>query len=112
MAKTEITGYRYDFRNTAGKTAAVLLLQNKDDLISMVAFVDDDEELPPPREGINGVVYMTLHHKWLSGVIDMLRNEEPVYFLWNRETESASVTTEEEPVGEEEHKGLFKYLFG
>jgi len=112
MAKTEITGYQYDFRNTAGENVAILLLLNDDDLISMVAFIDSEEELPPPREGLNGVVFITFRYKWLSDIIDMLRNEEPVYFSWNRETENAWITTEEEPVGEEEYKGLFKYLFG
>jgi hypothetical protein len=42
----------------------------------------------------------------------MLRYEKPVYFTWDDSTHMARITTEDEPVGEEEHKSLFKFLFG
>ena len=113
MARTEITGYQYDFRNTADENVAIVLLLNNDDLLCMAAFVDNDEqELPPPREHINGMIYVSYRYKWLRDIIDMLRNEEPVYFSWSRNSQQAIISTEKEPVGEEEHKGLLKFLFG
>lgn len=113
MAKTEITGYKYDFRNTADENVAIVLLLNKDQLVSMLAFIDNDkQELPPPREGLNGVVYVSYRYKWLNDIIDMLRNEEPVFFIWHRADQNAVITTEEEPIGEEERKSFFKQLFG
>jgi hypothetical protein len=113
MAKTEITKYKYDFRNTPGEKVAILLLLNGNDLLSMVAFIDNDEqELPPPRESLNGIVHISYRYKWLKDIIDMLRKEEPVYFVWNANEQVALITTEEEPTGEEERKSLLKYIFG
>jgi hypothetical protein len=110
MARTKITSYQYDFRNTADENVAILLLLNGDDLLCMAAFVDK-EDLPAPSMGMNGVVYISYHYNWLNDVIDMLRNEEPVYFIWHDEG-YAAITTEEEIVGEEERKGLLQFLFG
>jgi hypothetical protein len=42
----------------------------------------------------------------------MLRNEEPIYFSYSRESQVAIISTEEEAIGEEERKGLLKYIFG
>jgi len=113
MARTKITGYQYDFRNTAAENVAIIMLTNKDKLVSMLAFIDHDkQELPPPREGLNGVVYVSYRYKWLSDIIDMLRNEKPVYFSWSRAEQNAIITTGEEPIGEEEYKGFLKRLFG
>ena len=113
MAKTEITGYQYDFRNMSSENIAFVYLMHKDKLISMAAFIDNDEqELPPPREHLNGVVHVSYRYKWLSDIIGMLRNEEPVYFIWHRTDQNAVITTEKEPIGEEEHKSFLKQLFG
>lgn len=113
MARTEITRYKYDFRNTAEENVAIVLLLNNDDLICMAAFIDNDaQELPPPREALNGVIYVTYRYKWLKDLVDMLRNEEPVYFSYSRESQVAIISTEQEAIGEEERKGLLKYLFG
>ncbi len=42
----------------------------------------------------------------------MLRNEAPVYFAWSSEAQVARITTEEEPIGEEEYKSFWQLLFG
>jgi hypothetical protein len=113
MAKKEITAYRYDFRNLPDENVAILLLFNNNDLLCMAAFIDEDkQELPPPHEGANGVVFVSYRYKWLSNIVDMLRNEKPVFFDWNRQEQLAFITTSEEPVGEEEYKSFWKHLFG
>jgi hypothetical protein len=33
----------------------------------------------------------------------MLRNEKPVYYMWEEVTKRGHITTAKEPVGEEEH---------
>lgn len=113
MARTQITRYKFDFRNTPDDKAAIVLLLNDNDLICMAAFIDNGEEaLPAPREGLNGVVYVSYQYTWLRDILDMLRNEQPVYFIWNKNDQYAAITTEEEPIGEEERKSLLQYLFG
>jgi len=112
MAKTEITTYQYNFRNVPGENLAIVLLLNEDKLLCMAAFIDNEnQELPAPREGLNGVVYVSYRYKWLKDFIDMLRNEEPVYFNWHRDDSVAFITTEKETVGEEEYKSFFRQLF-
>lgn len=113
MARTKITSYLYDFRNMPDDKVAILMLLNNNDLLCMAAFIDDDETpLPAPVEGLNGVAYVSYRYKWLRDILDMLRNEEPVYFIWNSNDQYAVITTEKEPIGEEERKGLLSYLFG
>ena len=113
MAKTEITSYKYDFRNLASANIAFMVLMNRDKMVSMLAFIDNDEqELPPPSEHINGVIHLAYRFNWLSDILDMLRNEKPVYFSWSRAEQNAIIATEEEPIGEEEYKSFLKRLFG
>ena len=44
-------------------------------------------------------------------VTDMLRNEKPVYFSWSPESQSIRLSTNKEPVGEQELRRLFSFLY-
>jgi hypothetical protein len=112
VRKHKINRYKYEFRASDPEHVGVLYLMENKDPVCIVLFTEDDEELPPPREGLNGTIYLAYRFGWLADVIDMLRFEKPVYFTWDDSTQMARITTEEEPVGEEEHKSLFKFLFG
>lgn len=113
VKKIEVTDYKYELRNMADENIAIVYLINKNDLICMSVFHDsDDEDLPPPREGLNGVVYVACKFNWLKNIIDMLRNEKPVFFLWHRENQIATLSTENENVGDEERNSLLKFIFG
>jgi hypothetical protein len=98
----EVTTYRYEFRRSATGSFAVVWLSSGDRLVCSAAFVDGGRPLPPPNESANGVITMSLRASSLHDVIDMLRNEKPVYFLWSPEAKLASITTFAEPVGEGE----------
>ena len=112
VRKHKINKYKYEFRASDPENVGVLYLIENKDTVCMAIFTEDDEELPPPREGLNGIIYIAYPYNWLNNVIDMLRYEKPVYFTWDDSTLMARITTEEEPVGEEEHRSLFKFLFG
>lgn len=113
IKKIEVTDYKYELRNMTDENIAIVYLINKKDLICMSVFHDSDhEDLPPPREGLNGVVYVACKFNWLNNIIDMLRNEKPVFFLWDSANQIATVSTENENVGDEERTSLLKFIFG
>ena len=107
----EVTNYQYEFRTMNGENAAFLYLfddQNK--LLCMAAFVERTGQLPDPRQGLNGTVFLSFHRSDLFSVTDMLRNEKPVMFNWSADNQSAQITTGKEPVGEEEGKHIASIL--
>ena len=112
VVKHQVTAYKYEFRSTESENVAIVYLQSDAELVCTVAFVDSDEPLPPPQENVAGWVAVAYRYDWLRDTIDMLRNENPVFFTWSREARIARITTEEEPVGEEERRGLLSWLFG
>jgi hypothetical protein len=54
---------------------------------------------------------MQMHERHFARVLDMLRNEKPVYFSWWREAQSMHLSTAKEPVGEQEMRKLFSFLY-
>ena len=70
--------------------------------------MSDDQELAKPEEAADGHVAIQMHEKSLARIIDMLRNEKPIY--GNIDTDlpgDAFISTLHEPVGEEEKSGGF-----
>lgn len=101
----EIRTYSYEFRSTPDQhTMLLYLFGRRDELVCVAAFVDRDGPLPGPQESDAGVVTVTYRHADLLPIIDMLRNEKPVTFTWLPEDRVATLTTDEEPVGEEERR--------
>jgi hypothetical protein len=111
VRKFKINKYKYEFRASEAENVGVLYLMEKKEPVCMAVFTNASE-LPPPREGLNGVIYTAHPFEWFDKVIDLLRNEKPVYFTWDASAKMARITTDEEPVGEEEHQSLMKFLFG
>lgn len=68
------------------------------------------DDLGPPREAPEGHVVISVHRDDFSMLIDMLRNEKPLYFSWSPETQRARLTSNKEPVGEQERRKLFAFL--
>lgn len=113
MKRTKVTDYKYELRNMADENIAIVYLMNNNDLLCMTVFHHGNHEtLPPPREGLNGVVYVACKCIWLDTIIDMLRHEKPLYFVWQKEEQIASMSTENEVVGEDERKSLLNFIFG
>ncbi len=112
----KIRRYQYEFHTQftdSGANDHVLLYLYDDDdtLAAVIAFVDDDRELTRPAEHVGGHVALEMHARHLSPMIDMLRNEKPVIVSWSPESGVARVSTQQEPVGEQELKRMFSFLY-
>jgi len=104
MALKEITTYRYYFfssRNQPSHARAVIQFWGDDGYLGAAIFYDDDFTLPPATLGSSGVIGQNYHMSEFSPILDMLRNEKPVYIEFNGELNSR-LTTSGEPVGEGE----------
>jgi hypothetical protein len=98
----EIATYKYELRRMRTSTVGVAWLSSAERMVCAIAFVDGAGPLPPLHVGPTGVVSFTLRAASLPVMIDMLRNEKPVFFTWWKERSFASVSTAAEPVGEGE----------
>ena len=116
MSNSRVMRYQYEFRtldaNDKAANAAILYLYDEsDDLLCMASFDDTDGPCQPPEESVGGHVIASYKLPYLSGIIDMLRSEKPLYFSWSPEARIARLTTDEEPVGEEELRRFFSFLY-
>ena len=112
----KIRRYQYEFHsqfteNGARDHALMYLFDDGDALAAVVAFVDDGRELQPPSEHVGGHVAVEMHARHLQPMIDMLRNEKPVLFTWARESGVVRISTQQEPVGEQELRRMFSFLY-
>lgn len=62
-------------------------------------FYSDGSVLPENRNA-GGRVGLTYHWSHFGSVIDVLRNEKPIYFGFIDSTKVGYISTQEEPVGE------------
>jgi hypothetical protein len=98
----EVASYKVELRRMRSSTVGVVWLSSAERLVAAIAFVDGAGPLPPLHHGPSGVVSLALRAHSLPVMIDMLRNEKPVFFTWWKEKGFATVTTAAEPVGEGE----------
>ncbi len=111
-----IAGYQYEFRQepSHGEPLAVSVLYlygDRKQLLAMLVFHDSDGPPDLPQKTAAGHVTAQFPRRDLGDFIDMLRNEKPVYFSWAPETQSVRVSTDEEPVGEQELRKLLSWLY-
>lgn len=111
-----IDKYQYEIHQDVvhGQTRELTFLSLYDQqraLRCAIAFVPDDQELARPEETVGGHVAAQLHDKHFDRILDMLRNEKPVYFSWWREAQTMHLSTAKEPVGEQELRRLFSFLY-
>ncbi len=87
------------------------LFDKQRNLLCAFVFMPNGNTLAKPVETPDGHVAIQMHESDFSRIIDMLRNEKPVYFSWWREAESFRLCTSKEPVGEQELRKLFSILY-
>lgn len=112
----QIDRYQYEIRMDADKHSGrqkdlLYLYGTGDKLVCVVAFVDDKQEVSAPRQMEEGYVAAQLRLSSLNSVIDMLRNEKPIYVSWSSGDERLRIATGPEPVGEQELRKLFSFLY-
>lgn len=109
----QIIRYQYEFRSLPNENVEIVFLFGSEDkFLAMVVFVEGPESLPGPKETPSGLVVLTYRRVALPAFIDLLRNEKPVYLTWASQSRVARITTEREPVGEEEFRSFWAQLFG
>ncbi len=103
MRVVEITKYTYHLFSSRTEDAVVLFLYDeKHDVAGEVFFVGDDDPLPAAAEAA-GKVALYFRRSQLPAVVDLLRNEGPVYLRWAGPVNTC-LSTEYEPVGDGEVK--------
>ncbi len=98
--------------DNAGPGATLYLYGDDHKLLAAIAFREEGEELAPARvQEDSGTVLGTLPISAFPRTMDVLRNERPVILCWDSAKASLRLTTGAEPVGEEESRRLFSWLY-
>ena len=101
MTFKEINTYLYEINTRDDFPAKLDLFDKEKKIIAKVTFVEDSAELPESRCH-PGYCSIFLRFSALAPLIDMLRNEKPVYFNWDEKERKGHIKTSKEPVGEGE----------
>ncbi len=106
MADTvEIKKYEYYTFSSRDNSLAnsVILLYGDGGYIGGAFFSNSPDPLKPAEKFPSGVYGLYYHYADLPVIIDMLRNEKPVYLIYS-DGNNSRISTSQEPVGEgEEH---------
>ena len=81
--------------------AQIHLFDASNKMIGSVDFFEPGMELP--SDSNEGRIIMAMHTPMMHSVIDVLRNEGPVYIEWQERLKNAYMGTSQEPVGEGEN---------
>lgn len=104
-ATFEVTTYEYYDWSSRSTGKSNLLLRGEGGQTCSVWFVEDPSaELPAAEEvGANWYAFY-YHHSQLDHLIDMLRNEKPIFVYFNDDNgfPNSRISTTDEPVGEGE----------
>lgn len=100
MKITEIERYTYYLFGSRAKGEAIIFLyDDKSTVAGEIVFCDDAEPLPPAAAE-HGRQVLYFRRSALHDVVDLLRNEGPIYL--KQDDGSVALSTGYEPVGEGE----------
>jgi hypothetical protein len=98
---TKVARYTYHlFSSRDADDLVVYLYDEHADIVGQLAFVPNSQPLPPAKQ-IDGKHMFYFRCSRFPEVIDMLRNEGPIYLHW-KDGSNSTLSTEYEPVGEGE----------
>ena len=99
----KIDTYQYQlFSSATSGTRGRILLYSNDEVIGIINLVDIAVDLPHSYRKPTGQYVMFYKITDMPYLIDMLRNESPIYLLVSGNGEEVSISTTQEPVGEGE----------
>ena len=101
----QIATYNYYHWSSRQTGKSNLNLRSADGKVCSVWFIEDpDATLPEARQVATGYYAFYYHHHQMASIIDMLRNESPIWVYFNNENgfNNSRISTTEEPVGEGE----------
>ena len=88
-----------------GIRASIHLFDKDKKLVGNLSFVESGETIKKDAEK-DGKIEMYLPASQLTNVVDILRNERPIYIDWQEKLKNAYLGTAQEPVGEGEQIGF------
>jgi hypothetical protein len=99
----EIKQYKYYTFSSRDSSIAntVILLYGDSGYLGGVFFSNSDEPLKPAEQFPSGVYGLYYAYEDLPVIVDMLRNEKPVYLIYSG-ADNSRLSTLSEPVGEGE----------
>ncbi len=80
--------------------AQIHLFDDRNKMVGAMDFYDEGVALPADRK--EDMIRMALPASQIHTVVDILRNEGPVYLVWQERLQNAYLGTSQEPVGEGE----------
>lgn len=110
---SEITQYWIHFQagNDESKRIyppAMIKCYHDDEFVLQVNFYPDGKAHPPNHyDAKSKLVYLRYPMSMYAHVIDILRNEKPIYFRYSMELNLGYIRTGKEPVGEGEYDADF-----
>jgi len=82
-------------------TSVIVKCFNDDDFVLQLSFYPDNKKLPENYYDVNSkLVYLRYRLSMYPNVIDLLRNEKPIYYSYSLKSKVGYVRTGKEPVGE------------
>ncbi len=108
---TEIKKYEYRHwakSNLVDPTDAIVYLYDSGDRAVANLIFKSSGALLPPSVARDGRIWAYFSRSFLPDIVDMLRNEKPVYFSYDAASNQALVDTLAEPVGEGETIGILR----
>jgi hypothetical protein len=81
----------------------IIKCYQNDDLVLQASFYSDKQSLPENYYDVNSnLVYLRYSMSMYPNVLDILRNEKPIYFSYYETSKLGFIRTGKEPVGEGE----------
>ena len=88
---------------------ALIKCYDHDDFVLQINFYPDSKSIPANNyDKRNKLVYLRYPMSMYSSILDILRNEKPIYFSYNINLNLGHVRTGKEPIGEGEYDADFK----
>lgn len=84
----------------AGIRAQIYLFGKGNTLDGLLQFWAEGFELPPSKKEL--FITLNFNDSTLGAVIDMLRNESPIFLIWQEALQNGWIGTHQEPTGEGE----------
>lgn len=81
--------------------SVVIKCYHDDDFVLQLNFYPDNKKLPENYYDVKSkLVYLRFRMSMYSNIIDILRNEKPIYFSFSNKSKVGYVRTGKEPIGE------------
>lgn len=82
----------------------IIKCYHDEDFVLQANFYPDGMSLPENYHDVNSkLVYLRYHVSMYANIIDILRNEKPIYFSFSDKSKLGYIRTGKEPIGEGEN---------